>query len=127
MGKKGKRAAGLTTEGPRTLFVCVRDKNGKGSSCAGSGARAVLSEMQAILAAEAIGKDELLLRPVGCLGLCKRGPVLLAAAGKAAQEKKPHKPGKKAPGVYTRVRPGEARELLREVLCGISPAGSASA
>ena len=127
MGKKRKRTAGMTIEGPRTLYVCVRDRNGKGPSCAGSGARALLSEMQGILAAEAVGKDELLLRPVGCLGLCKRGPVLLAAMGKTPQARKPKKPGKKSPGVYTKVRPDEAREVLREVLCGASPTGSALA
>ncbi len=119
MGKKRKREAKVPTEGPRALYVCVRDRHGKGASCAGSGARALLGAMQGILTAEAIGKDELLLRPVGCLGLCKRGPVLLAAAGEAAQERKPRKPGKNAPGVYTRVTQDEAREVLREVLCEV--------
>ncbi len=119
--------AELPIVGPPTLFVCVRDRNGKGASCAGSGARALLSEMQRILDAEAIGKEEVLLRPVGCLGLCKHGPVLLAAVGKAAEARKPKKPGKKAPGVYTRMHPGEAREVLRATLCGVSPAGSISA
>ena len=127
LGKKGKRAAEIPGESLRTLFVCVRDRNGKGASCAGSGARALLNQMQGILDAEAIGKDELLLRPAGCLGLCKRGPVLLAATGKAAQARKPKKPGKKAAGVYTKVRPDETREVLREVLCGVSPARSVSA
>ena len=103
-------------ETQRTLFLCVRDRRGKGASCAASGARALLTEMQSLLRAENIGKDELLLRPVGCLGLCKRGPVLVAASGKAALEKKPPKPGKKASGVYTKVALKEARDVLREVL-----------
>ncbi len=111
MSKKKKDAGAQ-----RTLYLCVRNRGGKGASCAGSGARALLTEMQTILRAEDIGKDELLLRPVGCLGLCKHGPVLLAASGKAALEKKPPKPGKKTPGVYTGVALEEARDVLREVL-----------
>ena len=72
--------------------------------------------MQTILRVEDIGKDELLLRPVGCLGLCKRGPVLVALSGKAALRKKPGKPAKKAAGVYLKVAREEVRSLLREVL-----------
>ena len=113
-----KRKTETAGDGPRALFVCVRDRHGKGASCAGSGARALLSGMQNLLAAESIGKEELLLLPVGCLGLCKQGPVLVAAAGEAAAQKKPGKPGKHAPGVYTRVVEGEMREVLREALCG---------
>ena len=96
--------------------MCVRDRHGKGASCAGSGARALLTEMQSILRAEDIGKDELVLRPVGCLGLCKRGPVLVAARGEDAVAKKPGKAKKKARGVYTKVALDEARSVLREAL-----------
>ena len=96
-GKKQSRAA-QPKDGQRTLYVCVRDRNGKGASCAGSGARALLTDMQGILSAEQIGAEELRLRPVGCLGLCKKGPVLVAAIGPAAAEKKPPKPRKKGPG-----------------------------
>ena len=107
---------------PRTLFVCVRDRHGKGASCAGRGARALLTDMRAALEAENIGPDELALRPCGCLGLCKQGPVMLFAAGEAALEKKPKKPGKKkrSPSVHTRVEPGELREILRDALLGPS-------
>ena len=105
---------------PRAVFVCVRDRHGKGASCAGSGARALLTGMRGMLAAEGIGPDELAVKPCGCLGLCKQGPVLLAATGRAAQAKKPGKPGKKGKGLWKRVQPAEAREILREALLRIS-------
>ena len=101
-----------------TVFICVRDRHGKGESCAGSGARALLSGMQAMLKAEGIGKDELALRPCGCLGLCKQGPVLVAATGKAAEGKKPPKV-KKLKGdhaLHRRVSAKETRGILREAL-----------
>lgn len=102
---------------PRTLFVCVRDRGGKGASCAGRGSRALVREMRGLLAAEDIGPEELAVRPCGCLGLCKQGPVTLAAAGEMALTKKPRKPGKKSkPEVHTRVEPKESREILREAL-----------
>ncbi len=101
----------------RSLYVCVRDRNGKGASCAGAGAREQLAQMREMLGAEAIGSDELNVRPCGCLGLCKRGPVMILASGTAAQAKQPRKPGKKgAHGVYTRVEGAELREILREAL-----------
>lgn len=103
---------------PRTVFVCVRNRHGKGASCAGRGSRALLHEMRALLKAEDIGPEELAVRPCGCLGLCKQGPVMLAAAGEAALAKKPHKPGKHAPEAHTRVEPEEVREILREALLG---------
>ena len=112
MGKKHDAGA----ERGKTLYVCVRDRAGKSTSCAGSGARALLSAMQGILKAEEIGPEELRVLPVGCLGLCKRGPVLLAASGPEAGRKKPKKPGKKAPGVYTQIELKEARTVLRDVL-----------
>ncbi|RRA47926.1 (2Fe-2S) ferredoxin domain-containing protein [Acidipila sp. EB88] len=121
-GKKKQGSAGDTAAAPgsRTLFVCVRDRNGKGASCAGSGARALLKDMQAILAGEGIAPSELLVRPCGCLGLCKQGPVLVAAAGAAALNRKPPKvkKGKKRLGVYTQVEPDEARLVLRDALLG---------
>ena len=105
---------------PRTIFVCVRDRHGKGASCAGRGSRALLRTMRDALAAEDIGPDELTLRPCSCLGLCKQGPVLVAASGNAARERKPPKPGKKelSPSVHIHVEPDEVRELLREALLG---------
>lgn len=70
-----------------------------------------------MLQAENISPEELAIRPCGCLGLCKQGPVMLAAAGEEALAKKPRKPGKKpAPGVHTRVESGELREILRDAL-----------
>lgn len=114
MGNQGKRD--LDGAG-RSLFVCVRDRNGKGASCAGAGAREQLAQMRQMLAAEAIGRDELNVRPCGCLGLCKRGPVMVLAGGPAAQVKQPPKPRKKsARGVYTGVEASELREILREAL-----------
>ena len=101
-----------------TVFICVRDRHGKGESCAGSGARTLLSGMQAMLKAEGIGKDELALRPCGCLGLCKQGPVLVTATGKAAEGKKPPK-AKKLKGenaLYCRVSAKDTRAILREAL-----------
>ena len=100
---------------PRTLFVCVRDRRAKGASCAGSGARALLNDMRAALLAENIGPDELAVKPSGCLGLCKQGPVMVAAAGTDARAKKPRKNQK---NVWTKVAPGETREVLREALLG---------
>ncbi len=122
---KGKKAVSKKhpdgTEAGKTLYVCVRDRAGKSASCAGSGARALLSAMQGILKVEDIGQEELRVRPVGCLGLCKRGPVLLAIPGTVAAQKKPKKPGKKSRGVYTRVELKEARDVLREVLLAGEP------
>ena len=104
---------------PRTVFVCVRDRHGKGASCAGRGSRALVAGMRAILKAEHIGPDELAVRPCGCLGLCKQGPVVRAAKGEAALAKKPRKPGKKhGSEAAVRVEPEEVRELLREALLG---------
>ncbi len=109
----------MTPDSPRTLFVCVRNRHGKGVSCAGRGSRALIHQMRGLLEAESIGPEELAVRPCGCLGLCKQGPVMLAAAGEAALHKKPHKPGKKhGPEVHTRVEPEEVREILREALLG---------
>ncbi len=106
---------------PRTVFVCVRERGGKGASCAGRGSRVLLTEARSALEAEGIGPDELAIRACGCLGLCKQGTVMLLAAGEAALTKKPRKPGKKsASEVYTRVEPDELREILREAL--IKPA-----
>ncbi len=112
-----KKGNGCTEGDAKAVFVCVRDRAGKGSSCAGSGARLLLAEMRGALAAEGIGREELDVRPCGCLGLCKRGPVMLGVSGPAARAKKPAKPGKKRGlGVYTGVQRGELREILREVL-----------
>ena len=102
---------------PRTVFICVRDRHGKGASCAGRGARVLLENMRTILKSENICPDELAVRPCGCLGLCKQGPVMLAAAGEAALAK-PRKPRKHEPAVHSRVEPGEVREILREALLG---------
>ena len=101
--------------GPRTVFVCVRDRHGKGASCAGSGARALLNDMRAALLAEEIGPEELSVKPCGCLGLCKQGPVMVAAAGADARAKKPRK---KQKNVWTKVAPEEIREVLREAMLG---------
>ena len=118
--RKKKAAKELTSESatPRTLFVCVRDRGGKGASCAGSGSRALLTEMRTILASEQIGDDELALRACGCLGLCKQGPVLVAATGEKALEKKPPKVKgkKKSAAVFTQVADAEVREVLRSAL-----------
>ncbi len=103
---------------PRTLFVCVRNRHGKGASCAGRGALDLVRDARAMLAVEGIGPDELAVRPTGCLGLCKQGPVLLAAAGEVALAKKPRKPRKGSPGVHTLVAPEELREVVREALLG---------
>ncbi len=103
-------------EDGKTVFVCVRERGKDGASCAGRGARQLLTDMRTMLDAEGISPEELAIRPCGCLGLCKKGPVLLAASGEAAQEKKPAKPKKKARGVYTKVRRGDTRGVLREVL-----------
>ncbi len=76
--------------------------------------------MRGMLAAEHIGPEELAARPVGCLGLCKQGPVMVAVKGDAAAAKKPPKPSKKkrSAGVWTRVKPEEMRDVLREALLG---------
>ncbi len=103
---------------PRTLYVCVRNRHGKGASCAGRGALDLLKDGRTALAAEGIGPDELTLRPVGCLGLCRQGPVMVAAVGVDARAKKPPKPRKRDPGTHVRVAPEELRELLREALLG---------
>ena len=117
--QRGKIAIGV--EPPRALFVCVRERDGKGASCAGSGARALLADMRSILADEGIGADELSLRPCGCLGLCKQGPVLVAAMGEAAREKKLPKLKKRlkkkiSARVYTRVAQAEVRGVLRDAI-----------
>ncbi len=101
------------TPAERTLFVCVRDRHGKGASCAGSGSRALLKEMRAMLQREGIAEEELLPRACGCLGLCKQGPVMVAGVGR-----KPPKVKKKGKGVFTRVAADEARDVLRAVLVG---------
>lgn len=116
--KKAQPAVPSADAQARTLFICVRDRNGKGASCAGSGARELFKNMRAMLAAEEIGADELTLRPCSCLGLCKQGPVLVAASGPVAREKKPPKPKKRARSVYTKVAQDEAREVLRAALLG---------
>ncbi len=102
------------SSGPRTLFVCVRNRHGKGASCAGSGALVLLKGMRAMLAEEEIGPDELAVRPSGCLGLCKQGPVMVAAGARVSKPSKPRKKQKK--GVWRKVEPGEMREVLREAL-----------
>lgn len=99
----------------RTLFVCVRDRHGKGASCAGSGSLALLKKMRAMLECEGIAEKELLPRACGCLGLCKQGPVMVAGVGR-----KPPKVKKKGKGVFTRVDTDEARDVLRKVLQGKS-------
>ena len=53
------------------------------------------------------------MKPCGCVGLCKQGPVMVAAD---ARVKKPPKPGKKQKDVWRRVEPEEMREVLREAL-----------
>lgn len=114
---KGKKKRETLSSGGQTVFVCVRERGGKSASCAGSGARAVLSQIRAALGDEAIDPGELQVRPCGCLGLCKQGPVLMAASGIEAQQKKPRKPKKKQGGVYTEVHAGEdVRTILRDRL-----------
>ena len=103
---------------PRAVFVCVRNRHGKGASCAGRGSRDLVEQMRALLVGENIGPEELAVRPCGCLGLCKQGPVMLAVAGEAALCKHPRKPGKREAGVHTRVKPGGLREILRDALLG---------
>jgi predicted metal-binding protein len=121
--KNPQHRHGLSTESvPRTLFVCVRNRHGKGRSCAGSGSRALVADAQAILRGEHIGLDELSIRPVGCLGLCERGPICIATAGSAACERKPPKIRKKnlradkSALVSIEVEPQELRSVLREAL-----------
>ena len=108
MDAKLKSRAEEPSAEARTLFVCVREKGGKGRSCAGSGSRALLQQMQGMLSNEGVPEGELRVRPCGCLGLCKQGPVMVVAEGAAAQERKPPKvkkakAKKKVAGVYTRV------------------------
>ncbi len=116
----------MAEQTPRTVFVCVRDRHGKGRSCAGSGSRALVEDAQEILRSEEIGADELRIRPVGCLGLCDRGPVCAATAGTAALERKPPKIQKKRQNaqalVTLEVAPHELRSVLREAL--LQPAGT---
>ena len=121
--KKQQHRHGLSIESvPRTLFVCVRDRHGKGQSCAGSGSRALVADAQFILRCEDIGQDELSVRPVGCLGLCERGPVCVAVAGKAALDRKPprvkkrNQRGNKSVLVTIEVEPRDLRPMLREAL-----------
>jgi predicted metal-binding protein len=126
--KQKTRAPGLAEETPRTLFVCVRDRNGKGRSCAGSGSRLLVEDAKAILLRENIGPEELRIRPVGCLGLCERGPVCVAVAGAGALERKPSKLKKKRRRdagalISIEVAPPELRGVLREAL--LRPADTA--
>jgi (2Fe-2S) ferredoxin len=101
----------------QALFVCVRDRGSKGESCAGSGARHLLKEMQAMLDREGIAPRELILRPCGCLGLCSQGPVMVSVPGEAAARKKPPKWKKAKRGdVYLRVEEREIRAILRSRL-----------
>ena len=116
MGSKHKQAAGRPDESGATLFVCVRQRNGEGASCAGRGSRALIEKMRAMLAAEAIPAVELTVRPCGCLGLCKQGPAAAVATGEARLAKKPPKARKGRRGVYTRVEGEDVRDMLRETL-----------
>jgi hypothetical protein len=125
MAKKKKRAhRPEMSKGPmpRVLFVCVRDRHGKDGSCAGSGSRALVADARTLLERESIGTDELSIRPVGCLGLCERGPVCVAAAGKTALDHKPPKVkkgsrrGDKPVLVSLEVGPQDLRLILREAL-----------
>ncbi len=76
----------------------------------------MLKDMREALAEENIGPDELVIKPCGCLGLCKQGPVMVAAD---AGVMKPPKTGKKQrSGVWRKVEPEETREVLREALLG---------
>lgn len=104
---------------PRTLFVCVRDRHGKGQSCAGSGSRLLLTQAKELLHEEQIPPEELAVRPVGCLDLCERGPICIAVAGDAALERKPPK-GKKRTAqsmlVSINVEASDLRATLREAL-----------
>jgi hypothetical protein len=123
MSKNKKRKAARRNPSaetpPRTLFICVRDRHGKGQSCAGSGSLLLLTQAKALLHQEQIPPEELSVRPVGCLGLCERGPVCVAVAGDAARERKPPK-GKKRKAqsmlVSIQVAPSELRTALREAL-----------
>jgi hypothetical protein len=119
--QKKRHAPSVAEETPRTLFVCVRDRHGKGRSCAGSGSRLLVADAKAILLRENIGPEELLIRPVGCLGLCKHGPVCIAAVGAAALGREPPKAKKRkhrdsAALVTIEVAPQELRSVLREAL-----------
>jgi hypothetical protein len=100
--------------------VCVRERDGKGASCAGRGARAMVDAMRGMLAAEGL-EQELRVQPCGCLGLCKQGPVVLTATGEAAIGNKPEKPKKsrkrKVQGLSVRVK-AQSRQAVRDVLRG---------
>jgi hypothetical protein len=120
--KKNRKAARRAPSGetpPRTLFICVRDRHGKGQSCAGSGSRSLLAQAKALLHQEQIPPEELSVRPVGCLGRCERGPICVAVVGDAAWERKPPKgKGRKAQPILVsiEVAPCELRATLREAL-----------
>ena len=81
----------------------------------------MLDEMRAMLTAEGLTEQDLRLRPCGCLGLCKQGPVAVAASGSAAQSRKPPKAKKKRAGVFVRIRKRKIREVLRDALSETMP------
>jgi (2Fe-2S) ferredoxin len=109
---------------PRTLFVCLRNRHGKGASCAGRGAREMLEAMRSLLATEGLSETDLAVRPTGCLGLCKQGPVAVAAVGTAAAARKPKKVKKKQQKkatVFTRIDPADIRGVLQRSLAADAP------
>ncbi len=105
---------------PPTVYVCVRDRNGKGKSCAGSGSRQLIQIMRDALERENIGAAELTIRPSGCIGPCKQGPVAVVAGPEWQGGKKAPKPGKDTDqrGVHTRLEAKDVRGLLRAALRG---------
>ena len=81
-----------------------------------------------MLAAEHIGAEELNIRPVGCLGLCKLGPVCAAAPaqGDGAKRAPKLKKRKSETGLFTRVGEEDLRPMLRQVLVQLTGSGGAS-
>jgi len=59
------------------LLVCTQEKPDGVPACSASGGKALLDAFRARIDTKGVG-DEVLLTPCGCLGLCERGPNVVA-------------------------------------------------
>lgn len=95
-----------------TIFVCVKLRGKKRSSCACSGSRDLLTQLKASLSPG--DSAHVIVRPSRCLKKCKKGPaVVLFATADQPPNKAPKKAWKRADARFKRVQADDVMEIIR--------------